>query len=83
MQPSPSPLLPPLNPEQRAAVLSADMRLLVLAGGEAGKTKALNLKILYLIFEQHEAPSAILAITVTRSAADGMVDRLIAHFRAH
>lgn len=38
-----------LNPEQRAAVLSPEKRLLVLAGAGAGKTKTLIQKMLHLI----------------------------------
>jgi DNA helicase-4 len=72
-------LLHSLNPEQRAAVLSPEKRLLVLAGAGAGKTKTLIQKILHLIFEQHVEPSSILAITFTRNAANEMVDRLILH----
>lgn len=79
MHPITSPLLHGLNPEQRAAVLSEEKRLLVLAGAGAGKTKTLIQKILYLIFEKNVKPSSILAITFTRNAANEMVDRLILH----
>lgn len=72
-------LLADLNAEQRAAVLSQENRLLVLAGAGAGKTKTLIQKMLHLIFEQNVEPSSILAITFTRNAAHEMVDRLIAH----
>lgn len=49
MQSAPSsPLLHGLNPEQRAAVLSPEKRLLVLAGAGAGKSKTMIQKILYL-----------------------------------
>ena len=74
-----SPLLHGLNPEQRAAVLSEEKRLLVLAGAGAGKTKTLIQRILHLIFEKNVKPSSILAITFTRNAANEMVDRLILH----
>lgn len=74
-----SPLLQGLNPEQRAAVLSEEKRLLVLAGAGAGKTKTLIQRILHLIFEKNVKPSSILAITFTRNAANEMVDRLILH----
>jgi DNA helicase IV len=74
-----SALLHGLNPEQRAAVLSAEKRLLVLAGAGAGKTKTLIQRILHLIFEKNVKPSSILAITFTRNAANEMVDRLILH----
>lgn len=74
-----SPLLSSLNPEQRSAVLDKQKRLLVLAGAGAGKTKTLIHKILHLVFEQHVEPSAILAITFTRNAANEMVDRLVVH----
>lgn len=62
-------LLADLNAEQRAAVLSQEKRLLVLAGAGAGKTKTLIQRILHLIFEKHVKPSSILAITFTRNAA--------------
>ncbi len=79
MQSVQSPLLNGLNPEQRAAVLSEEKRLLVLAGAGAGKTKTLIQRILHLIFEKNVKPSSILAITFTRNAANEMVDRLILH----
>ena len=74
-----SPLLQGLNEEQRAAVLTEQKRVLVLAGAGAGKTKTLIQRILYLIFEKNVKPSSILAITFTRNAANEMVDRLILH----
>jgi DNA helicase-4 len=73
-----SQLLSGLNQEQRTAVLAEHMRVLVLAGAGAGKTKTLIQKILYLVFEKNVKPSSILAITFTKNAANEMIDRLIA-----
>lgn len=66
-----------LNEEQRLAVTSESMQLLVLAGAGSGKTKTLLQKIIYLIEEKGVNPSAILAITFTKNAANEMIDRLI------
>ncbi|MEJ1242137.1 UvrD-helicase domain-containing protein [Chryseolinea sp. T2] len=66
-----------LNERQREAVISADKRLLVLAGAGSGKTKTLLQKLVYLIEEQSVSPSNILAITFTKNAANEMLDRLI------
>jgi DNA helicase-4 len=66
-----------LNVPQRDAVVSEAKRLLVLAGAGSGKTKTLLQKIIYLIEEKGVNPSAILAITFTKNAANEMVDRLI------
>ena len=66
-----------LNDQQRAAVLSEEKRILVLAGAGSGKTKTLLQKIIYLIEEKGVSPSSILAITFTKNAANEMIDRLI------
>jgi DNA helicase-4 len=66
-----------LNDRQTEAVVSEDKRLLVLAGAGSGKTKTLLQKIVYLIEEKGISPSAILAITFTKNAANEMIDRLI------
>jgi len=66
-----------LNDRQHDAVVSGDLRLLVLAGAGSGKTKTLLQKIIYLIEEKGVSPSAILAITFTKNATNEMMDRLI------
>ena len=62
---------------QAEAVISEEKRLLVLAGAGSGKTKTLLQKIIYLIEEKGISPSAILAITFAKNAANEMIDRLI------
>lgn len=66
-----------LNPQQKKAVKATDLRVLVLAGAGAGKTKTLLQKILYLMQEKGARPEDIMAITFTKNAADEMIDRLI------
>lgn len=66
-----------LNESQREAVISDNLRLLVLAGAGSGKTKTLLQKLIYLIEEKGVSPSNILAITFTKNATNEMVDRLI------
>ncbi|MHC1777798.1 MAG: ATP-dependent helicase [Lentimicrobium sp.] len=66
-----------LNELQTEAVVSAEKRLLVLAGAGSGKTKTLLQKIVYLIEEKGVSPSHILAITFAKNATNEMIDRLI------
>lgn len=66
-----------LNEKQQASVLSEAKRVLVLAGAGSGKTKTVISKLLHLVFEKNVKPSAILAITFTKNAANEMIDRLI------
>lgn len=66
-----------LNDRQKAAVISENKRILVLAGAGSGKTKTLLQKLIYLIEEKHVNPSNILAITFTKNAVNEMIDRLI------
>lgn len=70
-------LLDSLNDKQKASVLSDAKRILVLAGAGSGKTKTVIAKLLHLVVDKHVKPSAILAITFTKNAANEMIDRLI------
>ena len=72
------PVLSQLNEKQKAAVISDDKRILILAGAGSGKTKTLIQKVIFLISEKHVDPQNILAITFTKNAANEMIDRLIA-----
>jgi DNA helicase-2/ATP-dependent DNA helicase PcrA len=65
-----------LNPEQRAAVLSAASRLVIVAGPGTGKTRLLTYRIAHLIDEKGIAPNTILAITFTNKATEEMATRL-------
>jgi len=70
------PVIDPLNPEQRDAVLHTKGHLLVAAGPGTGKTLTLTHRIIYLIREGRALPEQVLCLTFTRKAAREMGDRI-------
>ena len=70
------PILGPLNPEQRSAVLYEGGHLLVVAGPGTGKTMTLTHRIAHLIHIGLASPERILALTFTRKAAGEMSQRI-------
>jgi DNA helicase-2/ATP-dependent DNA helicase PcrA len=72
------PILDPLNPAQKEAVLHQGSHLLIVAGPGTGKTMTLTHRIAYQIRSQLASAGEILCLTFTNKAAAEMRKRLTA-----
>ncbi|MFO8090980.1 MAG: UvrD-helicase domain-containing protein [Desulfatiglandaceae bacterium] len=72
------PLLDPLNPAQREAVVYEGGHLRIIAGPGTGKTMTLTRRIAWLIRSSRAMPEQVLALTFTHKAAREVHERIVA-----
>jgi len=72
----PNDLLNGLNPEQKKAVESTAVAMVIQAGPGTGKTRTLTAKIAYLVSKKNIKPGNILALTFTNKAARELEQRI-------
>lgn len=65
-----------LDEQQRAAVITDEDRVLVLAGAGSGKTLTISAKVKYLCEIKKVKPQEILLISFTRKSAQEMTERI-------
>ena len=70
----------PLDLDQRKAVLTDEISILIVAGAGSGKTLTIIGKIRYLIEVKKINPSEILCISFTREATNSLKNKLITNY---
>lgn len=65
-----------LDDQQRAAVITDENRILVLAGAGSGKTLTISAKVKYLCDVKQVNPADILLISFTKKSAEEMTERI-------
>ncbi len=72
----PAPVAARCNPEQEAAIVARDKRIVVTAGPGTGKTFTLVSRLVHMLQRGHQQPGQTVVITFTNRAADEVRERL-------